>query len=502
MEMAAAARNGHGGAAEWRVTVPEGASVTVEKNEAGGRAARAWAWLVSCVLAFRDNVLRSAERVWKIGADDPRRAVHGVKVGLALALVSVFYYTRPLYNGVGGNAAMWAVMTVVVVLEYTVGGCVYKGFNRAAATASAGVLALGVHWVASKSGDTFEPFIRSGSVFVLAAAATFSRFIPTVKARFDYGVTIFILTYSLVTVSGYRVDALLAMAQQRVATVSIGIAICLAVSVLVRPVWAGQELHAATARNMDKLAGAVEACVDAYFSSSPSTRDSLEGYKCVLNSKASEDAQANLARWEPAHGRFGFRHPYAQYTHVGAAMRRCAYCVEALLAACARASSADDDQNQAHQPPVHAATKRHLAGACARVAAQCARVLREAAGSVKTMTAASRSADLAVAEMHGAVLEMRALPSKLTVMAAEDELMMDAAQLFTVTTLLVEVAARVEGVVDAVDTLATLAGFQSADDEKPGDDDPTANNKVQPVAGPDSELPQEDRIMKALDQQA
>ena len=47
------------------------------------------------------------------------------------------------------------------------GGCVYKGFNRAFATASAGVIALGVHWIASKSDDKFQPFIRSGSVFVL-----------------------------------------------------------------------------------------------------------------------------------------------------------------------------------------------------------------------------------------------------------------------------------------------------------------------------------------------
>jgi hypothetical protein len=47
------------------------------------------------------------------------------------------------------------------------GGCVYKGFNRAIATASAAVIALGVHWIASKSGDKFEPFIRSGSVFLL-----------------------------------------------------------------------------------------------------------------------------------------------------------------------------------------------------------------------------------------------------------------------------------------------------------------------------------------------
>lgn len=63
-------------------------------------------------------------------------------------------------------------------------------------------------------------------------------------------------------------------------------------------------------------------------STSPSQKS--QGYKCVLNSKASEDSQANLARWEPAHGRFGFRHPWSQYQKVGTAMRYCAYCIEAL----------------------------------------------------------------------------------------------------------------------------------------------------------------------------
>ncbi|GJX30591.1 11S globulin seed storage protein G3-like protein [Tanacetum coccineum] len=40
--------------------------------------------------------------------------------------------------------------------------------------------------------------------------------------------------------------------------------------------------------------------------------------------------QANLARWEPAHGRFKFRHPWKQYLRVGALMRNCAYCIETL----------------------------------------------------------------------------------------------------------------------------------------------------------------------------
>ncbi len=51
----------------------------------------------------------------------------------------------------------------------------YKGFNRATATVSAGVVALGVHWIASKSGDKLEPVVRSGSVFLLGTYTTIPR---------------------------------------------------------------------------------------------------------------------------------------------------------------------------------------------------------------------------------------------------------------------------------------------------------------------------------------
>lgn len=37
-----------------------------------------------------------------------------------------------------------------------------------------------------------------------------------------------------------------------------------------------------------------------------------------------------LAIWEPAHGLFGFKHPWQQYLKIGVALRRCAYCVETL----------------------------------------------------------------------------------------------------------------------------------------------------------------------------
>ena len=68
----------------------------------------------------KENVLCSFKLIKKTGEDDPRRMVHAMKVGLALTIVSLFYYVNPLYEGFGVNA-MWAVLTVVVVMEYTVG---------------------------------------------------------------------------------------------------------------------------------------------------------------------------------------------------------------------------------------------------------------------------------------------------------------------------------------------------------------------------------------------
>ncbi|EEE65634.1 hypothetical protein OsJ_21203 [Oryza sativa Japonica Group] len=456
------------GGAEWRVTVAEAPEAEVEHENAKGArrgcccAPAAAAWVLWWLAAPWKWVARFGRTAWKVGADDPRRVVHGFKT------------------------AMWAVLTVVVVFEYTVGGCMYKGLNRAMATVAGGALALGVHWVADKSGDDAEPFVLTASLFVLAAAASFSRFIPTLKARFDYGVTIFILTYSLVAVSGYRVDTLVTMAQQRLITIAIGAFICFAVCTLVFPVWAGQELHVLVARNMDKLAAAIEACVDDYFSSAEhaggcgdaatALSEKARGYRAVLNAKASEDSLANLARWEPGHGKFGFRHPYGQYQNVGAAMRCCAYCIDAL-AACVGAGG---------QAPAH--VKRHLAGACVALSQHCAAVLREASGSVTSMTRSGRLA-LVVGDMNAAAQDLRNELRCLAEILDDDEEeeaasseaeqhehntappppppLIEALPLFTAASLLLEISTRAEGVVAAVDALGTTAKFKKADHAEP-----------------------------------
>ncbi|KAG1360708.1 aluminum-activated malate transporter 10-like [Cocos nucifera] len=462
--------------------VPCGTSVKLEM-ESGSISDQGCLWLCRLVLVAKLKISGFMKKAWKIGADDPRKVVHGIKVGLALALVSVFYYTRPLYNGVGGTA-MWAIMTVVVVFEFTVGGSLYKGLNRAIATLSAGALAVGIHWLASKSGETAEHIILGSAVFLLSSAATFSRFIPTVRIQFDYGITIFILTFSLVALSGYRVDELFELAERRLSTIAIGVSICLLACILVCPVWAGEELHLLITRNMEKLADSLVVCVDKYLKEGGIDGDkeascqNLQGYKCVLNSKASEDSLANLARWEPAHGRFRFRYPWRQYQKVSAAMRYCAYCIETL----------DGCINSETQAPE--SIKKHISDVCVKLSLECSKVLKELASSIKSMKKSSRINYL-VGEMNAAVEEL--LDAFRSLQQADSVPLFESLPLVTVASLLIEISARTDRVVDAVEDLASLACFEPADSEKPELSKP-------PTSSLSSIVSQGDDAMKALQQ--
>lgn len=417
------------------------------------------------------------EKAWNIGRTDPRKVMHCLKVGMALSLVSLFYYMRPLYDGVGGNA-MWAVMTVVVVFEYTVGATLQKCVNRAIGTFLAGSLGVGVHWIASKSGKELEPVILQGSVFLLATAATFSRFIPSVKARFDYGAMIFILTFSLVSVSGYRVDKLLELAHERLSTIAIGASICIFTTTLFCPVWAGQELHSLVLTNIQKLADSLDASTAEYFKNDDQVEaDDVKdggvsrknGYTCVLNSKATEEAMANFARWEPAHGNFNFRHPWKLYLKIGASTRCCAYHIEAL------------NSNISSKTQIPEFLKMHLSRFCKKLSTDSSSVLSEVANVMRTMTKSSKI-DLFVGEMHFALEDLqnalKSLPNHSisppagTVQPSCNTTVktyrkpdivvpvVEIVPLVTIASLLIEIAARVQEIMESVNELASQAEFE------------------------------------------
>lgn len=104
---------------EWRIQVGDG-SKEILVPQSKNVVCRLLAALKGSIVDFMLKIRDFFKKAWKIGVDDPRKFAHCLRVGVALCVVSLFYYMRPLYEGVGGNA-IWAVMTVVVVFEYTVG---------------------------------------------------------------------------------------------------------------------------------------------------------------------------------------------------------------------------------------------------------------------------------------------------------------------------------------------------------------------------------------------
>ncbi|KAK6947966.1 Aluminum-activated malate transporter [Dillenia turbinata] len=463
--------------AEWRINLPDGSSeiFTPEK----GLVRRVVFGIKCLVFGLVWKILNFLKKAWDLAIDDPKKVIHCLKVGMALTVVSLFYYMRPLYEGVGRNA-MWAVMTVVVVFESTVGAMIYKSLNRVTGTFLAGALALGIHWIASQAGEKFEPIIMGASILLLASATTFSRFIPSVKARFDYGALIFILTFSLVSVSGYRVEKLLPMAYHRLLTIIIGTSCCMLISMVVCPVWAGEKLNLLTAQNLGRLANSLQACVALYFDDDNDNvaidiKD-LQDYKSVLNSKATEDSMANFARWEPAHGRFNFQHPWRQYHKIGASIRHCACCIEAL-------NTCISSENQA--PEV---LRKQLSNICFRVSSSCSSVTKELVMSLMTMKKSTKM-DFSIEELRSSVKdlqkELKSLPQSLVSQpdtskvqqSAENEKkqristartvvsLVEIIPLASFASLLIEVSVRIEGIVHAVDELAKLADFKPAENE-------------------------------------
>lgn len=74
------------------------------------------------------------------------------------------------------------------------------------------------------------------------------------KARYDYGLLIFILTFCMVSLSGYRDDEIAKLAYSRMLTILIGCCFTVFVCVFVCPVWAGTDLHHLVANNIESLA--------------------------------------------------------------------------------------------------------------------------------------------------------------------------------------------------------------------------------------------------------
>ncbi|KAH9316161.1 hypothetical protein KI387_024788, partial [Taxus chinensis] len=138
-------------------------------------------------------------------------------------------------------------------------GTLSKGLNRGIGTVIAGSFGC-ICWLhCGRRPANLESQLSSGSsCFILGAGATFFRFFPKIKVRYDYGVVVFILTFNMISVSGYRVDNIFRMAYERLSTIAIGCAVALVISLCICPIWAGEDLHDSTIKRIHGLADSLE----------------------------------------------------------------------------------------------------------------------------------------------------------------------------------------------------------------------------------------------------
>ncbi|KAL9673333.1 hypothetical protein QQ045_029589 [Rhodiola kirilowii] len=416
------------------------------------------------------NFKSLAKQAKKIAKDDHRKVTHSLKVGLALTFISSFYYFQPVYEGFGGSA-IWAVMTVVVMFEFTVGETLGKGLNRMLATLVAGMLGLGAHRLATLSGDDVEPVLLSIFVFLIAVTFTFMRFFPRLKARYDYGLSIFILTFSLVTVSAYRDAAPLTIAHQRLSTIVIGCSTAVFVCVFVSPVWIGEDLKNLIADNVEKLGDYLEGFGDVYFeTTTSSTKDGKSGksdkpvlkdYQSVLTSKSKEVTMANFARWEPPHGRFRLGHPWKKYLEVGSLTKECGYKIDALQRFLASEIQTERELRVKIQEP------------CIKISMECSNCLKKLSSSIKSMSQPSQID----AHIINSKIESENLKSMFrnSLWKQTESDLLSVIQALAMGSLLMDIVKCTEEIAQAVQELAKLAKFRALEPQ------PVCKTQVQRV---------------------
>ncbi|XP_058228041.1 aluminum-activated malate transporter 13-like [Rhododendron vialii] len=380
---------------------------------------------------------------------DKRKVLHSIKVGIALVLVSLLYLLDPMYEEVGDNA-MWAIMTVVVIFEFTAGATLGKGLLRGTGTLLGGGLGCLVAILADEFDRIGNNIVVGTSVFLFGAAVTYCRLVPSIKRRYDYGAMIFILTFNLVVVSGFRPDnKIIELARERLSTIGMGFAICILTSLFIFPNWASDELHYSMSSKFEKLGICIEGCLEEYFTQDNEKETQAKAYfadcRSVLYSKSNDDSLANFARWEPWHGKFGLSYPWDKYLQIGDVLRELSAIIISL-------------RGCLQSPRQPSTTTRHsIMEPCKTVGLHLAWTLGELGESIKKMERCPPKA-LVASKLQSMKLELSliASPSKLGAVDNGEGLAM-ASFVF----LLMEILEKVEELAKEVDELGELAGFQT-----------------------------------------
>ncbi|KAG1346517.1 aluminum-activated malate transporter 9-like [Cocos nucifera] len=244
--------------------------------------------------------------VWEFAKEDTNRVIFALKVGLAMLLVSLLVLIQAPFKVFGTNI-IWAILTVGIMFEYTVGATFNRGFNRAVGSLLAGIFAIMVIEIAMRSGHVAEPYVIGLSIFLVGAITSFMKLWPSL-APYEYGFRVTLFTYCLIIASGYRMGNPIRTAMERLYSIAIGGLIAILVNVLICPMWAGEQLHQELVNGFNSVADSLEECVKKYLRDDGS--DHPEFSKTVIDEFPDEPAYKSCRETLNAAARLDSLAPY------------------------------------------------------------------------------------------------------------------------------------------------------------------------------------------------